>query len=734
MKRCIKCNAEISDTAKFCGICRTRQPDNQPAAPETMPCPSCGAAVRPTAKFCPSCGHRMSGTSQPTATPPAPSAPAVSETEHGSGKDFDTQRGFVTWRILPGQIAVKINERELSGYGRIRGVYVAPGTRALFFVNGKLAATLDSGRYSFRELRNPTDDDADNAGVMGFLQNIAGFITDGVSALLNLPGRPFYSVVLCKDSDFPLVYTFENIPTATIYCSVGLHFLCKIADFNEFADALLADKKFVTLDSLSAHLQPVIKTAVRQAFLRMTPQQVTNDPAVMDSMLDLLRHRVELVYPYLEPVRVISVTADNEALDRIRRLKEELYISEQELQQTQLRYDFLNRLQDAERSNQLRQARSEADFRLLVNDIARSSTLNESRANVNFNRDMSALQQDAMRIEDNQAAFVLMLSAERQLREARTKDEVDAALHKLQQSRMLRDEEIQVLKEQINHRAAMVRIDNNKQVALAEMEAGQLIALAAVRGEMAVDAEKLRWEIEVGNKRLDNTLMNERKKRQFEEEKRQSDADFQRQQMNYQMDLLRQAEAMRQAREDAKHRREMETARLNKESELRTLEVMSGMTFEQIMAANPNISPEAAKALAEKFKAQANMANMDRMEALNRQHHEDLKEMIHLSMGLARDSVQAQNNLHAARLQDRDAELVRSQRMSERSADRVLDSVRTTVSAVSGRPQIYTPAPQVMVTPPAPPAPTTVFCPNCGQKNEKTVAFCEECGTDLSGC
>ena len=140
--KCVKCSKEISENAKFCGACGAPQP----VSSEEKHCPNCNFLVAPNAKFCGKCGTQLITLTE---------QPQVKQSSVEQ-QDFKivTTNNYINWKILPGQLAVKIDEQEIASYSRIKGVYVAPGTVALFYVNGKCVATLASGSYAFDDYTN----------------------------------------------------------------------------------------------------------------------------------------------------------------------------------------------------------------------------------------------------------------------------------------------------------------------------------------------------------------------------------------------------------------------------------------------------------------------------------------------------------------------------------------------------------------------------------------------------
>ena len=136
--KCPKCGNEVADGKKFCGKCGTKLEavtQEQPSSAKAAVCPSCGAPVAPGKKFCGKCGAKLEG-----------AAPAQDDAE------IAVSAGFVHWNILPGQIAAKIDESDISAYGGMKGFVVQEGLKALFFADGVLAGELAAGKYPFKDL------------------------------------------------------------------------------------------------------------------------------------------------------------------------------------------------------------------------------------------------------------------------------------------------------------------------------------------------------------------------------------------------------------------------------------------------------------------------------------------------------------------------------------------------------------------------------------------------------
>ena len=130
MKTCNKCGNEVKDEAKFCSKCGNKfdmQIQTQ-ANNDGITCSKCGNIVAVGKKFCGKCGNKIE-----------------------QQNEVSIISGHIQWNIIPGQVALKITETDIDSYGKVTGINIQEGVKALFFVGGKFIAELESGSYSFKE-------------------------------------------------------------------------------------------------------------------------------------------------------------------------------------------------------------------------------------------------------------------------------------------------------------------------------------------------------------------------------------------------------------------------------------------------------------------------------------------------------------------------------------------------------------------------------------------------------
>ncbi len=847
---CPKCGKELKPNAKFCGACGTKI--EAPTA--GLKCPKCGKELKPGAKFCGGCGTKLEG---------APSAPAVSAPNAANGSpseprpDVSLIDKYIHWNIQPGQVAIKIDEADIAGYGRvekIKGVHIQDGVKALLFVRGKFVAELPSGSYKFSDYVDkktervpPPPKPAEDASKAaeekkGWLSRAWGSTVGFVSSLFGGDRRrreraaaagisvtvtsdvPRVSMVLIRSAEFPLVFNASDVITNPLRVNVGIHLLCKITNLNEFYTRMMADRKYISYESLATAFASNVETQIRQVLAGVDSEHVAE---ASGALLEPLQRVISGSHPFMTMQSILQFTTDSKELDGLRRLAEELYVSEKELDQVMLRNDFLNRYQAVRNAQELTELRASNSFELDRGGLTSDHELAMTRQGNAHALDMNATQHDfdlqrtrqdnafdvqsgkddnayeAAKLEiykemsltqDEQAKFDLMLSAERKLREAKSKDDVAAAMQEFEKSGMFREREMEELRRQMEHEDE-----------LKEMQREHAVSILSLQNSHALEEQKLDWEILIGHKKLDDELARRRKidafnderrdkeeahddarrqadaafadsRRQadasFQDSRRQADIDFEKQERDQQMEMLRQAQALRKEREDAEHQRKMEAdnaARAHEEAmqkqqldaNLENQRIYAGMSFEQIMAANPNISEAAAQALAKKFEAEAAAAQNDKTAQMATEQKNEMKDFMQQMMAqqmqmnmqqmqMMRDTSVANASAFAGMQQTmvgaKQAELDRTRADAAANNARMLDGMKTTVGAMSGivgaaaaHAAPASPAPTASAAPVAPPSapqakampPAAPHCPSCGAELEPGSAFCGECGTSL---
>jgi hypothetical protein len=619
-----------------------------------MNCIKCSAELKEGAKFCGKCGTPQTTNAAPVAAPVMPQAPIQNNAPVQDENAIGTVKSKIFWNIQPGELARRFTEAQLAEdtYDKAKGIIINDGTTAYIKAGGEFVAEIHGGAYEFRPEKNPKEEKKREGGIVG---NTTSFFKKGITFLTNLVfGEPvkdkadkkenekdpakanaqadkieeaakdnkIFSVTLKLDKSFMLPISLEGqyaIKTKVLDTNVGFEAYFKIDDFKKFAEHYLGDKEKVTYSDIANEIRPIIKASIQSILQDVDLNSTSLSEDLVQKIKDKITLDTNNSFFGVILEKVITISTNNEALDRIRKKEGELAVSEKELDLLARTQEFRNRLTNQNNSQALIDARTERDQSFELGKINNDGLLNE----------------------DELEKFRMVLSRERRIREASNDEEIRAALIDIEKTGLLKDEDLENLKRSIAERS-----EDHDTARFHSIELMQL------NNTLEIDRKNLEWEYEIGDKRIQLEIDRRRKQLQaeigfseleieqwkkvddYEDSKfyqelkrnrtaaetqidlnakaRESEIDLDNKEMDAQLARLARVKEMEMAEKKLEHEQAIaaEKQRLDQEVNLKEIDVKmaeqyKGMSFEQIMAANPNISPAAAEALAKKFEADA---------------------------------------------------------------------------------------------------------------------------------
>ena len=470
----------------------------------------------------------------------------------------DVVRGRAIWSIQPGQIARKISERELEEIEKLKGVIVQEGCQAIIFANGELVATLSAGAYQFfksveeekaaikaaiekaekeldekerkaREQRRQQEPTFRELGVVGEIGRAGRWIgrlifgekkdekkekierrkLDYVRILSQATQSPILSVYIVSErhitltfagsteSDGHLAFMPYKIPTKIVDVNIGVSLQLRINDIHQFATNYLADKNVATTMQFEQMLAPSIENTLRQ-MLRNLDYEASGlpEPVLNNLKIRILQTINEQLFG-IQCERVLQITDSSADFERFRAVERELYCSEQELGFLQRTGEFRNRLAQETNKQTIDKATSEEELRYALQQLNRDQLLHD----------------------DEMEQFILLLNAQKRLREAKSQEEEYEALIDIKKSRLVKDDELAALEDALAHN----KIERDSITEIMRIQHQQSVDDARLHAQWALDDQKQDhdWEREDLQRRRNWGIEDEEREREWMHEEQE---------------------------------------------------------------------------------------------------------------------------------------------------------------------------------------------------------------------
>lgn len=656
-----------------------------------MKCPKCGKEMPDSNRFCTNCGSPLS---------------ISGETD----SNVSVIKNKALWNIQPGEIARKISELDFLNLNTVSGLVVQPGVTAILYINGKEVAQINSGIYNFIEdekIQAEMDRKVQSTGVTSLVAKIwksmVRFITgrkDNQTEVKNkihstseiissLNEKSIISVYLKRDTNFPAFFgstatpdgrrTFEpmRIRTRILDVEIGVQMFLKIDDFHAFLQKYLLENKSATFsdvqDDLAVYVRNILQDELRY--------EEFDDYGINQEAKDRITARINDIAHYADGiglVRIAEISCNSDEFDRFRKLTQELWCSEKEL-------DFLRRTNEFQ--NRLNRVSNDK----IIADAQNDSELKASLRNIN---------RDNLLSEDEFEAFASALS--------------------IKKFRRSIDAEIEIMAGKTDLEVA--DITAKTRIALNTIESNESIYSRSIE----LEKSKLRDQRELNQGRLDIMHDNDA----YADERRKANLDFDKSRIDLALsidDRMNEQEQANLDREEARKRAATEQQRSIIQDQLLHEEKMANIhkdyTAEQLMASKiENMDADAQVAFAGSFssKKEEEIARekgriYDEMMA---QQAEREKQLFGFVERMADKNVMVAS-AQMAKADEAKNEYRDDARYQQSRVDHTQDKALE-YTTKSGNPQ------KVVKTI------STIECPACGEIIEKTEKFCPECGCKLS--
>lgn len=481
---------------------------------------------------------------------------------------IDVVRGRAIWNIQPGQIARRVTESEFNEIEGLKGVIIQEGCSAIVYVDGELVGMLSGGAYTFpvksaeekkaeredaeqkvdKEIRRQKKDenfmDRGLVGTIGIgLSTVRRFFFGNkkgeteqkrqtrrqrVERVLRDKAQPkLIRVYLVSDRVITLTFggkqnaeggvdfTPFHIATKVLDVDIAVSLQMQITNINQFLANYLADSDSVTTNQVQQMLIPSVQALICQMLRNLDYQQEGLPEPILNNLCMRIQNTINEQMQGIQCLRVLQITDRSADFDRFRQVERELFCTEKELGFLQRTGEFRNRLATETNKQEIDKATNEEDLRYTLQQINKDKLLHD----------------------DEMEQFVLMLNAQKRLREAKSQEEEYEALVDIKKSRLVKDDEMAALEDALLHN----KIERNSVTEIMRIQHQQSIDDAQLKAQWALDDQRQDhdWEREDLQRRRNWGIEDEEREREWMHEEQEYNRTFNRTQQQDEYDWQR---------------------------------------------------------------------------------------------------------------------------------------------------------------------------------------------------
>ena len=566
---------------------------------------------------------------------------------------IDVVRGRAIWNIQPGQIARRVTESEFNEIEAMKGVIIQEGCTALVYVDGDLVGTLSGGAYTFpvksdaekkaereeiernvsteEKKKQETFMDRGLFGTIGvglgtvrrfFFGNKKGESDqkrqarkEKVEKKLKEKNQPkLIRVYLVSDRVLTLTFGGQQnqdggidfvpfkVPTKIVDVEIGVSLQMQINNINDFLRNYLADRDSVTANQVQQLVTPAVQTTVSQMLRNLDYQQDGLPEPIVNNLKNRIQQAINQQVFGIQCTQVMQITDSSADFERFRQVERELFCSEKELEYLQRTGEFRNRLASETNKQAIDKATSEEDLRYALQQLNKDKLLHD----------------------DEIEQFVLMLNAQKRLREAKSQEEEYEALIDIKKSRLVKDDEMAALEDAL----AQNKIQRDSVTEIMRIQHQQSVDDARLKAQWALDDQKQDhdWEREDLQRRRDWGIEDEQREREWMHEEQEYNRTFSRTQQQDEYDWQKriretdfewqQQERQREA-DWQQRQREHEMSRQDKFDDMDILDRKASIAMRNMQAMKEAEMAE----LREKNRSAETLHSMDVNEQMNRDNN-----------------------------------------------------------------------------------------------------------------